>query len=397
MTAAAVAGPAGSVGRRLLFLDPIGHTLGGHDHGLCTELTRLGFDVTLGTNDVDPHHPAAPLYRRIVAYHGIVGDGWRGTKMIRYLRSQRRLLREMRKGRWDAVVQYYALEPHLDGHFLRAQRRMGLTSVLCVHDVVPLHRDGDFLGAWRRAYASASRLVAFSSFARDRLVEDLHLAEAGIAVGDLGVDRPAGDQAPGRAAARARLGIPAHERMLLCFGSIKKTKSLDLLVSAFARTAEALPDARLWIVGRPQHVDLAPLVREIRQRGLERRIELRPESVDPMLVPLWFEAADVMVLPYSKLYQSDVLLRACAHQRPVVATAVGANPELIRSGQTGWLVPPGDVAALAEALSEALSGSEEAMRRGRAACAEVLQRCSWSALARTLASAVDTARAADSK
>jgi glycosyltransferase involved in cell wall biosynthesis len=378
-------------GRRLLFLDPIGHVLGAHDRALCTELSRLGFEVTLGTNDLDRDPPAAPMYRRLVAYRGIVGDGGRLTKLANYLRCQRRLLDELRERRYDAVLQYYVLEPHLDARFLRAQRRLGVPTVLCVHDVLPLHREQDFFGAWRRAFAAATRLVAFSVHARDRLVQDLGLPAQRIEVGQLGIDRPAPEEAVGRTVARRRLGIPLEERMVLCFGQLKKSKGLEVLVKAFADVAPRWPAARLWIVGRPLHIDLAPVTREIRLLGLERQVVLRASSIEPAEVPLWFQACELVVLPYLRLYQSDVLLQACAHERPLIATSVGNTPELIRDGDTGWLVRPRDALALARALGEALSDPEEAALRGRRARQELVERCSWAASAAKLASAISSA------
>jgi D-inositol-3-phosphate glycosyltransferase len=380
--------PLPGQGRRLLFLDPIGHVLGAHDHALCTELSRLGFDVTLGTNDLDRNAPATQAYRRFVAYRGIVGDGWRLRKLANYWRCQQRLIAELRQRSYDAVLQYYVLEPHLDGAFLRAGSGLGLPMVLCVNDVLPLHRTGDLFGAWRRAYASATHMIAFSAFARDRLVLDLGFSAQLIEVGQLGMDQLSPGEASGRLAARARLGIPPNERMAMCFGQIKKSKGVDVLIKAFGQVIPSLPDARLWIVGRPLHIDLASLTREIRRSGLEQKIVLRTSSIDIAEVPFWFQAADVVVLPYLRLYQSDVLLQACSHGRPVVATSVGNTPELIRDGETGWIVPPQKPLSLARALHEALSSPEEAARRGARAREELRERCSWAALGLTIGAAV---------
>jgi glycosyltransferase involved in cell wall biosynthesis len=55
-----------------------------------------------------------------------------------------------------------------------------------------------------------------------------------------------------------------------------------------------------------------------------------------------------------------------AHGKPVVATAVGGTPELVVHGETGLLVPPGDVEALAGALDELLSDPQRARRMGKA-------------------------------
>jgi glycosyltransferase involved in cell wall biosynthesis len=68
------------------------------------------------------------------------------------------------------------------------------------------------------------------------------------------------------------------------------------------------------------------------------------EEVEP-----WFVAADLVVLPYVSATQSGIVQIAWNYDRPVVTTAVGGLPEVVRDGETGFLVPPGDAAALARA------------------------------------------------
>jgi glycosyltransferase involved in cell wall biosynthesis len=74
--------------------------------------------------------------------------------------------------------------------------------------------------------------------------------------------------------------------------------------------------------------------------------------------------ARVVALPSRTEGLPIVLLEAMAQARPVVATPVGGTPELVVDGETGVLVPPGDVHALAQALREVLDDDERARRLG---------------------------------
>jgi len=86
------------------------------------------------------------------------------------------------------------------------------------------------------------------------------------------------------------------------------------------------------------------------------------------------------VLPYRSGTQSGVVPLAYAHGRGVVTTRVGGLAEAVRDGETGLLVPPGDAAALAEALERVRSG----LRFSADAIADMQERGRWSAFVRVL-------------
>ncbi len=84
-------------------------------------------------------------------------------------------------------------------------------------------------------------------------------------------------------------------------------------------------------------------------------------------VPGLLKSADVLVLPRSGKACPNAVLEAMAARRPVVGTAVEGTEDLIVPGQTGWLVPPRDPDALAQALAEAAGDPERCKRYGEAA------------------------------
>jgi glycosyltransferase involved in cell wall biosynthesis len=88
-------------------------------------------------------------------------------------------------------------------------------------------------------------------------------------------------------------------------------------------------------------------------------------------VPGLFRQADLFLMPSVVSPSGDrdgipnVILESLLHEVPVVATAVSGLPEVIVPGETGWLVPPEDPGALAQAVLEALADPAEARRRAR--------------------------------
>lgn len=93
-------------------------------------------------------------------------------------------------------------------------------------------------------------------------------------------------------------------------------------------------------------------------------VDLRPGYVDAADVPGMIRSARVVVTPYLRASQSGVIHLAYTHARPVVSTDVGDLAEAVRDGETGLLVPPGAVLALAGALERLLLDPALAARLG---------------------------------
>ena len=158
----------------------------------------------------------------------------------------------------------------------------------------------------------------------------------------------------GRARARRRLGIPAGRAVVLYVGRFAPLKGVDRLVEALARSAHR-DRARLLVVGgdgprATATVRLGDLARDL---GMERSVTFAG-PVDQAHLPLYYNAADVLVLP--SLYESFglVMLEALACGTPVVATRVGAAEALIRPGITGELAGSPSPGALASAIDRVL-------------------------------------------
>jgi glycosyltransferase involved in cell wall biosynthesis len=114
-------------------------------------------------------------------------------------------------------------------------------------------------------------------------------------------------------------------------------------------------------------VDASPEIDAAVRRGrLGERIRFhgaRPHDE----IPRWLQAADVFLLPSFREGLPISLLEAMACETAVIATSVGGIPEIVRSGENGRLVPPGDADALASALRELLLDASLRVRLGRAA------------------------------
>ena len=152
------------------------------------------------------------------------------------------------------------------------------------------------------------------------------------------------------------------DRTVLFFGTWTRYKGIELLLHAFRESRRVVPDARLVIAGAVSaDLDEESVTELARAAG---NVDLRPGYVDASEVPALFREARVVVTPYLRASQSGVLHLAFSHGRPVVTTDVGDLAEAVEDGETGLVVPPEDVAALAGALTRLLLDPTLAERLG---------------------------------
>ena len=147
--------------------------------------------------------------------------------------------------------------------------------------------------------------------------------------------------------ARKALDLP-DKKVLLFFGFVRPYKGLEYLLTAMPRVLAEI-DAHLLIVGEfwtPESHCRAC----INDLGIGENVTIVNRYVPNEEVHIFFAAADVVVLPYTEATQSGVAQIAFGFERPVITTDVGGLSEVVRHGETGLLVPPGQSEPLAEAI-----------------------------------------------
>jgi D-inositol-3-phosphate glycosyltransferase len=182
-----------------------------------------------------------------------------------------------------------------------------------------------------------------------------------------------------RSDARAALGLPADEPLVLFVGRIQPLKGLDVAIEAF-RLLD-VPDARLLVVGGPSGPRGAGEIERLRDAvasaGL--RVEFRP-PVPHGDTPMLYQAADLLVVPSRSESFGLVAAEAQACGVPVVAARVGGLAYAVADGESGFLVTGWDAVAYAEAMRRVLTDLDLAGRL-RSGAITFSERFSWPATA----------------
>ena len=357
---------------RVALLEPAGR--GGIHHysrQLATALAQAGVELHLFT--ARDHEFAARDRERPppFALHGA---------FARHRTPPLALLRELRACRPDVVHLQAGTHPLLHLALLAAARvATGAPIVVTAHDLQP--KNSGRFGAWSAAmlHRAADRVVVHSEALRAALAARQPEVAARARV------VPHGEYdflAEGAAPDVAHAAAPT----LLFFGYLHEEKGLADLVEALPAIAARVPAVRLVVAGQPE-MAIEPLKARAAALRVAERIEWRLGYVAHEAIAPLFTRASAVVLPYrAATSQSGVLFLAGAYGKPLIATRVGALPESIAHGESGWLVPPRDPEALARGALALLSDPERAREMGKKHALRCRTGGAWSVIAeRTLA------------
>ena len=213
--------------------------------------------------------------------------------------------------------------------------------------------------------ATVDRIIAFSPHERDAMVR-LYAADASkvslVPCGvDLSVFRPLDQKT-----VRNRLGLNG-EKILLYVGRVEPLKGLDLLVETAAQM-DSEDGVRMMVVGADANggQEMDRVKQLAKERNLEDQIDFVGQ-VDHLELPLYYNAADVCVVP--SYYESFglVALESMACGTPVVATRVGGLSTIIQHGRTGYLKPWRCPDAFANSVEMLISSDSLQQSMGEAA------------------------------
>src|SRR5262245_20852010 len=162
-------------------------------------------------------------------------------------------------------------------------------------------------------------------------------------------------------------GIPRGTKVVGAVGNLYPVKGHLDLIRATPTILKHCPTANVVILGRGALHDA--LVAEAEALGIRHRIHLLGYRDD---VGEWLRTMDVFTMPSHSEGLPLSLLEAMAAGVPPVVTQVGGMPEVVQQGETGFIVPPGDVAALADRISFLLGNPTFATKIGAAARHRIL-------------------------
>ncbi len=331
---------------KILLIEPGGYAATfQYTHNLANELANRGHTVVLGTGlkfetrDFPRTYTAFEIFDRFFPRPG---------RLLAFLAH-------VRKMQPDII--------HIQGHshptsYLLIRKMVGLVCkakfVYTAQDVIPKQERKHHRRSLKSVYARALHIFVNARQNREMLLEAFPQTDPGkisvIPLADLTafVRKDAGIPFP---------DIPEERKIVLFFGNIEPRKGLQVLLESFRSVARSVPDAFLLIVGKPFH-DINAYLELADNPDIADRLMFHHHYYPLEQIPALFSRVDIVAVPYVEGWNSAVIATAYANGRPVIASDIGGFDEVVENGDTGILVPPGDVPALAEAITRVLSDDE---------------------------------------
>ena len=337
-------------------------------HSVFVSRYHMGNDSGPIRNPVDLYEAAAT---RMGMYSEPLAFSIRAYDAIRKLNSE---------VKFDVVHDNQCL-----GFGLPLIKRLKLPLVATIHHPMALDRDSDFTQARNRMeklrrWWFYSVYVPMQSFVGRRADRVITVSECSARE----IERLMGVQ-PSRIRVvyngvdtdvfRSLDGLPKKSNSLIFVGNTEdRKKGIKYLLQAM-KMLENECQVKLTIIdGGAPEAQYAPAL--MRQINLNGRVEFARRLSGDDLVR-WYSAADIAVVP--SMFEGFGLpaAEAMACEVPVIAFAAGALPELVADGETGLLVPPGDVTKLAAAIKKLVENKELRLRMAKAARKRVQQKFNW--------------------
>ncbi|SDF30119.1 glycosyltransferase family 4 protein [Terriglobus roseus] len=246
-----------------------------------------------------------------------------------------------------------------DFRTIACAQSLGIPVVHTVHNLLP-HDSGDSLRAtYERLYTTVDRLICHSPDVAEKLTKQFGVNAHNISVIPHGplFEAPI-ETGNERSFARTSLNIEHDRPVVLWQGVMAPYKGLDLLLQAWERCMSSWPDTAtkpLLLIAGTGPASEAGLVNAAAKQFPE---SIRPEIryITTAELPLFFQASDVLVYPYRAITTSGALLTGLTYRKPIIASDLAPFRQFLRNKENALLVPPGDVAAMTEALHSLLLG-----------------------------------------
>tara|TARA_B100000700_G_C14999453_1_gene835564 strand:- start:1008 stop:1814 length:807 start_codon:yes stop_codon:yes gene_type:complete len=227
--------------------------------------------------------------------------------------------------------------------------------VYTIHDVISFEDEKSEKIISNLIYNNADKILTHNSFSKDILIKIHNKISTEIDIVPHGNYLPFLSIKKDKIKSRDRLGIPKEKTILLFFGIIKKVKGLEVLLNSLNDVISANKDVILVIAGRVWKNDFKIYQKIIDDKNLSDYCIIHNKFIPHEDVDYYYSSADLVVLPYKRIYQSGVLLMSMSYEKAVLVSDLPPLKEVIQDMKTGFVFESENIKSLSEKLNIILS------------------------------------------
>jgi len=280
------------------------------------------------------------------------------------------------------LVHYmWAVLPTVDLFAIKVLRSCGCQVVYTAHDPYPHEFGTARLRKVSRIYRQVDHIIALTDFTRREIVKHVGISPEKISVIVHGDFNYVLGQYPTNESLVDKVQQEAGDKRVITFlGLIRPYKGLEYFVKAFQLIKRQRPDTFFLIAGSTRFTDQKQLEELISQHcePKDLYIDLRYLPISDMKA--YLSVTDVLIQPYIRASQSGNTVMAYSAGVPVICTDVGGLAEMVEDGRTGYVVPPEDPQAIADAVKRCFENNNHATMSENARRAAV-EKYGWDAIA----------------
>ena len=254
---------------------------------------------------------------------------------------------------------------------------LGGKIVLTVHDVRSFANINSSKIYTKFIYALASSVLTHNIFSKNEIIKYYKNLERKICIVPHGNYLPFITHNNDQLSARQKINVDINSKVILFFGMIKKVKRLDFLLESMPEIIKGCSNVNLLIAGKPWQDDFLKYQKIIDDLKINDHCTLHINFIKSDDLKYYYSASDLIILPYSKIYQSGVLMMSLSFGKAVVLSDLEPFKEVVEDLKSALFFNSGDKNNLAEVVLKALKDDSLRNRIGDGGLDLMKKKFSW--------------------
>tara|TARA_B100000902_G_scaffold33841_1_gene40650 strand:- start:9746 stop:10891 length:1146 start_codon:yes stop_codon:yes gene_type:complete len=249
--------------------------------------------------------------------------------------------------------------------------------VITVHDVNSFSNQGSMVFFQKILYSMTDIVLTHNQFSKLEIQKMIDKKDLNIHIIPHGNYIPFISIEDDKNISRKKLGLPVKNKILLFFGLIKEVKGLEILLHSLKEVVNKFPDVVLVIAGKIWKNNFSKYQEIIDKHNLSKNCILHTYFIKQEDVKHYYSAADLVILPYKRIYQSGVLMMALSYQKPVLVSDLPPLKEVIINDFNGFVFKSEDSNSLSSKLISIFSNHEQLHKVAQQGSVDVTEKYDW--------------------